>query len=176
MVERVIFDRGGASVSRRVLLLALVLVAALTVSVSIAVAGPGGGIGNSPAANSCKNGGWTNLVRADQTPFADQGECLSYVTAGGIPASPSGQYPVSAAYCQAAGGTFAIPGTNLAGPPSPSTAVLVWTCNGWPSTYSPPFAQWGIYCAADVSPALWAMTFTSNSAYPNTGISCFRQV
>jgi hypothetical protein len=43
-------------------------------------AAPGG---NSANAKACQKGGWQNLVRADQTPFANQGECVSYGAQGG---------------------------------------------------------------------------------------------
>lgn len=33
-------------------------------------------------AESCKNGAWQNLARADVTPFRNQGACISYVNAG----------------------------------------------------------------------------------------------
>ena len=33
-------------------------------------------------ANQCKNNGWRNLVRADLTPFRNQGDCVSYVQNG----------------------------------------------------------------------------------------------
>jgi hypothetical protein len=36
----------------------------------------------------CKDGGWRNLVRADGTPFKNQGDCVSYVSKGGIPRPP----------------------------------------------------------------------------------------
>jgi hypothetical protein len=32
--------------------------------------------------DSCKNGAWQNLVRADFTPFKNQGDCVSYVQNG----------------------------------------------------------------------------------------------
>lgn len=53
----------------------------------------GGWIGYAPAAKfttfaiptttaECKNGAWENLVRADFTPFKNQGACVSYVNTG----------------------------------------------------------------------------------------------
>ena len=32
--------------------------------------------------NDCKGGGWTDLVRADGTPFKNQGACVGYVNTG----------------------------------------------------------------------------------------------
>jgi hypothetical protein len=60
-----------------VTLMSLVLVAGL--------AGPASA-GTLDPKDSCKKGGWRELVRADGTPFANQGECVSYVAAeGGVP-------------------------------------------------------------------------------------------
>jgi hypothetical protein len=71
----------------RKFIIAAVAVAALAVP-TLAIAGGG----NSDAANTCKQGGWQNLVRQDGTGFADQGPCVSYVVNGGVPkakAAPS---------------------------------------------------------------------------------------
>jgi hypothetical protein len=39
----------------------------------------------------CKNGGWQTVVRSeDQSPFKNQGECVSYVAHGGTPVMPDG--------------------------------------------------------------------------------------
>ena len=40
--------------------------------------------GNSDAAHACQNGGWQQLVRADQTPFKNEGDCVSYAAHGGV--------------------------------------------------------------------------------------------
>src|SRR6478735_1242385 len=64
----------------RKFIIAAVAVAALAVP-TLAIAGGG----NSDAANTCKQGGWQNLVRQDGTGFADQGPCVSYVVNGGVP-------------------------------------------------------------------------------------------
>jgi hypothetical protein len=32
--------------------------------------------------DQCKNDGWENLVRADGTPFMNQGEAIQYVSTG----------------------------------------------------------------------------------------------
>jgi hypothetical protein len=39
--------------------------------------------GRNAAADACLNGGYTNLVRSDGSPFKKAGDCVSYVTRGG---------------------------------------------------------------------------------------------
>jgi hypothetical protein len=41
------------------------------------------GGGNSDAAHACQKGGYTHYTRADGTPFANTGECVSYAAHGG---------------------------------------------------------------------------------------------
>lgn len=62
----------------------LVLALALVLSASSALAGGG----NSANAKLCQKGGWMNWVRADKTPFANQGDCVSYAARGGTLTSP----------------------------------------------------------------------------------------
>jgi hypothetical protein len=45
--------------------------------------GAGGG-SNSTAAAPCLNGGWTEFVRSDGSPFASQAACVSYANKGGM--------------------------------------------------------------------------------------------
>jgi hypothetical protein len=45
--------------------------------------------GNSANAKACQKGGWENWVRADQTPFANQDECVSYGAKGGTLTEPT---------------------------------------------------------------------------------------
>lgn len=72
---------------RRLILLALTVVVAVGVGSSVALAG-----GNSANAQACQKGGWMTWVRADKTPFTNQGGCVSYAAQGGtltLPAGPS---------------------------------------------------------------------------------------
>jgi hypothetical protein len=69
---------------KRLVSVSLVLASALALSASIALAGGG----NSAQAKSCQKGGWTEWVRADQTPFTNQGNCVSYAAQGGTLTSP----------------------------------------------------------------------------------------
>lgn len=39
-------------------------------------------VASSSNKDACKNGGWQNLVRADQTSFKNQGDCIQYVNTG----------------------------------------------------------------------------------------------
>ena len=59
----------------------VLLCAALALSVGIASAGAGGG--NSDNAKLCQSG-WQSWLRADGTPFANRGACVSYAAHGGI--------------------------------------------------------------------------------------------
>jgi len=68
----------------RLLSVCLVLALALAVSASSALAGGG----NSANAKLCQKGGWMNWVRSDKTPFANQGDCVSYSARGGTLTSP----------------------------------------------------------------------------------------
>ena len=73
---------------RRLILLALTVVVAVGASSSVALAGGG----NSANAQACQKGGWMIWVRADKTPFTNQGGCVSYAAQGGtltLSAGPS---------------------------------------------------------------------------------------
>jgi hypothetical protein len=39
-------------------------------------------VATSTSKDQCKNGGWMNLVRADGTPFKNQGDAIQYVNTG----------------------------------------------------------------------------------------------
>jgi hypothetical protein len=69
----------------------IVALAALTAPlVGMASAyGAGGNLGNSPNAKLCHQGGWQNWVRADQTPFTSEEDCVSYAAHGGVLTAPS---------------------------------------------------------------------------------------
>jgi hypothetical protein len=58
----------------RVLLIALVTV---LLNAAPAAAGPGNG-------DRCKNGGWENLETTNMAAFKNQGDCVSYVSNGGV--------------------------------------------------------------------------------------------
>jgi len=99
-------------------------VLALTATMGIGLVGlaspAGAADANAAAKASCKNNGWKTLVRADQTPFKNQGDCVSYAAQGGTPAQPKSASQLA---CESVGGTFAS-----------GTGNVVWTCNGWPAT------------------------------------------
>ena len=44
--------------------------------------GQGEDAGVATAKDECKNGGWANLTRADDTEFKNQGDCIQYVNTG----------------------------------------------------------------------------------------------
>ena len=98
-------------------------VLALTATMGIGLVGiaspAGAADANAAAKASCKNNGWKTLVRADQTTFKNQGDCVSYAAQGGTPAPPKSASQLA---CESVGGTFAV-----------GTGNLVWTCNGWPA-------------------------------------------
>jgi hypothetical protein len=49
---------------------------------------------------SCKDGDWTEFVRADGSAFKNQGDCVNFAAQGGTPLSPVFQVA-----CDRAGGT-----------------------------------------------------------------------
>jgi hypothetical protein len=62
---------------------AAVFAVAATMAVPVlGIASPAGAAEDAAKA-SCKNDGWKTLVRADQTPFKNQGDCVSYAARGG---------------------------------------------------------------------------------------------
>jgi hypothetical protein len=60
------------------------VIAAATVVPAVGFAHASGAAEDAAKA-SCKNDGWQTLVRADQSPFKNQGECVSYAAKGGQP-------------------------------------------------------------------------------------------
>jgi hypothetical protein len=152
---------------RKYVLAATAITSAVCVGVAAAASGvPGGGVGNT-VGDLCKKGGWKVLVRADQTPFADQGECVSYAAAGGIPALPTGSAARTA--CAAIGGTFSTdPNSSVTG--SWIGAPVLWTCNDWPYllTPAPAPSTWLGYCQSDGGDSV---SITSNGAVTR-GITC----
>jgi hypothetical protein len=128
---------------------------ALTVGVATATAGNGHGKGkggNSAAAKACQKGGWKNWVRADQTPFKNTGDCVSYAARGGVLTAPKTQSQLD---CEAFGGTF---GTSpvLVG----SFTTVLWVCNGWTNTditdFNTKLATLQSDCTADGGVLNWA--------------------
>ncbi len=63
------------------------LSAALTLGAGVGGAAADGG--NSANAKSCQHGGWQSWLRTDQTKFANQGACVSYVAQGGVLSQPT---------------------------------------------------------------------------------------
>jgi hypothetical protein len=93
-------------------LLALAAAAASLVACAVLVvapAAPAGKGGNSANAKRCQKGGYKHWVRADQTPFKNVGQCVSYAARGGTLTLRQDR-----AYCAPAGppafGQCSIPG------------------------------------------------------------------
>ena len=84
-------------------LAALVIACATLVAVPVGVAAEPG---NSLNAKACQQGGWENVVRADQSAFSDQGDCVSYAARGGVLTAPTTDAWEAA--CIQAGGAFSI--------------------------------------------------------------------
>jgi len=79
---------------------------------------------NDANAKHCQKDGWQLWVRADQTPFQNQGECASYGAHGGTLTAPEG---AAQTLCESYGGAFG--NTNLT---MGSWPTILWTCNGYP--------------------------------------------
>lgn len=77
----------------------LVLCVALALTVGVAPATAKGG--NSANATKCQKGGYKDWVRADQTPFKNVGQCVSYAAKGGTLTKPTAAR--DRAYCAPAG-------------------------------------------------------------------------
>jgi len=88
----------------------LVLCVALALTVGVAPAAGRGG--NSQNAKKCQKGGYKDWVRADQTPFKNVGQCVSYAAKGGTLTAPTSAE--DRAYCVPAGpptsGQCSVPG------------------------------------------------------------------
>ena len=102
---------------------------ALSAGAVLGFAPPASAAGNSPNAGLCQKGGWETLVRADQSSFKNQGECVAYAAQGGTPS------PKSAAQvlCESFGGTFGqteYPGVD---------AEILWSCDNWTWTTGPEY-------------------------------------
>jgi len=113
------------------------MVLAALVAVSIACVTAAAGLaaegGNSENAHLCQSGGWQEWVQADRSPFANQGDCVSYGAQGGTltPVASAAQL-----LCESFGGVY--------GGPEPPT---VWTCT-YQFTGARSFALF-LQCASD---------------------------
>jgi hypothetical protein len=107
------------------IILACCAALALTVGVATATGGNGG---NSANAKLCQKGGWQNLVRADQTPFADQDECVAYGATGGTPAPPTPTADISLAAAPDVGFASTLVTATNAGP-NAATITLIQRCD-----------------------------------------------
>jgi hypothetical protein len=76
-------------------------------------------------------------VRADQTTFTNQGDCVSYAARGGVLTSPKS---ASQLLCEKFGGTFAV-----------GSGGVLWTCDGRPDAGGPTanFFALAAACLAD---------------------------
>ena len=63
-------------------LFVVAVIAALAVAVSTSVAIASADTGNSANAKLCQKDGWQKWVRADQTAFTNEGDCVSYAAKG----------------------------------------------------------------------------------------------
>jgi hypothetical protein len=104
---------------------ALCVVAVLSAGAAISSAANGG---NSANAKLCQAGGWSTLVRSeDSSPFFNEGACVSYAARGGtlVPKGPS------QLLCDQISGTFSTnPATNMDPNPVRDGYVFAWSCNG----------------------------------------------
>jgi hypothetical protein len=79
---------------------------------------------NDANAKLCQHGGWQAWVRADYTPFLDQGECVSYAAHGGTLTAPAS---AAQTVCESYGGTFGNTNSTMG-----SWPTILWTCNYLP--------------------------------------------
>ena len=102
----------------------LALAALMLVAVPLMGTASPVGAANQANAKLCQKVGWQSWVRADQTPFRNQGECVSYGAHGGALTAPEG---AAQTLCESYGGSFG--NTNLT---FGSWPTILWTCNGFP--------------------------------------------
>jgi hypothetical protein len=136
-------------------------VLALTATMGIGLVGIASpaGAAEDAAKASCKNDGWKTLVRADKTPFKNQGDCVSYAAKGGTPAPPKS---ASQLLCESYGGTFVV-----------GTGTIAWDCNETPQPPSQGekfLALWDA-CRADGGSAFAATN--PNPFIPPDSYRCF---
>ena len=112
-------------------LLALAAAAASLVACAVLVlapAVPAAAGGNSANAKRCQKGGYQDWVRADQTPFADEGECVSYAAQGGTLTEPAPPPPttISSADASASEGDAVVFTVSLSGAAA-QTVTVDWS-------------------------------------------------
>jgi hypothetical protein len=114
---------------------AVTVAVALSCGVVGVLAGPASAApgGNSANVKLCLKGGWQRLVRADQTPFVNERDCVSYAAQGGTVTEPSPPGQTGQDVCESYGGTFSTDPASDLNPSGPWTSI-VWTCNGVPVT------------------------------------------
>lgn len=78
--------------------------------------------GNSANAHLCQNGNWQIMFHPDGSPFASEGDCVSYGAQGGTIIQES----QARTDCVSFGGTFT---------PFPGSDFL-WTCNGYTDVFA----------------------------------------
>jgi hypothetical protein len=163
--------------SLRRLLIALVTFAFLAVALSAPVTAK---VGNSANAKLCQKGGWENWVRQDQTPFANQDDCVAYTAMGGRLTVPAAHLTLSPSSWDA-GIIYAF------GDPQSATQTFTLTNDGGASsealTVDVAFGRWsqsndtctgtsldpGASCTFDVTvtAALVNGTYCGSGAYVN---------
>src|SRR5207248_2927679 len=115
-----------SSMRRAVAAGTIALVAVVASLAPMRVASANGG--QSSNAQLCQKDGWMIWLRADQTAFKNQGECVAYTVRGGMLTSP---YPAAQSLCESFGGTFGHD-DHLSSDP---TRPYLWTCNNLPADF-----------------------------------------
>jgi hypothetical protein len=128
------------------------LVAAATAAIIVPLALAGG---NSDNAKKCQNGGWQNLVRAeDGKGFNNQDECVSYGAHGGVlTPAPTGPIAVSVPM-------FGLDVTtcSVTVPKTPGIDTFLYGVNGHPETEAITgnvTVTGGLAGAPDTAPQFW---------------------
>jgi len=107
-----------------------VLAVAATMAVpALAIAGPARAAGNNDNAQACQQGGWQYWLRADQTPFSNQGDCVSYAAHGGTLTAPLPDLVPDLACSVTSGVVGCTLGVKNVGA-GPATGVVAVTFNG----------------------------------------------
>lgn len=111
-----------------------VLAALAALALVVGAVGASAGGGNSANAKLCQKNGWQNLFRADGSPFANQGACVSYGAQGGTPkhaqtvaftsAAPAGATFGGATYTPAASASSGLPVSLSVDPGSASVCAI----------------------------------------------------
>jgi hypothetical protein len=101
----------------------LAIAAMMLVGVPLMGAASAAAAANDANAKLCQKNGWQSWVRADQTPFLNPGDCVSYGAHGGTLTAPESAAQI---LCESYGGTYG--NSNLT---FGSFPTILWTCNGW---------------------------------------------